>query len=535
MRISLQNRSATKSAGARCFCHLALLFLAAPLAFATPAAAQLGPPTQQGTQATPLPLSGRTGQNGSVKATQAPVPGTTTSVDTINPTVQVQGPYAGSTSSTSKIAFSGKLSLRDAIQRGLEYNLGAAGMAQAERQAHGLSISARGALLPNVNGTLGETVEQQDLKALGVRVRTPIAGFTFPTIVGPFNFFDLRAHLTQNVVDLTALNNYRASSESARAGQFATEDTRDLVVLAVGGAYLQAIAAKARVESARAQLDTANALYQQTLQKRQAGVAAQVDVDRSEVEALTQKQRLLSLENDLSKQKINLARMTGLPPNEHYDISDEVPFAAAPPISVDDAFKQALDGRADLKAAESQVRAAERGKAAAKSELLPSLSAAGDYGVIGVNPAQSHGTFTASATLRVPIWQGGRAKGDIEQADAAISQRRAELEDLRGQVESDIREAYLDVETAASQVEVAQRNIHVTEEALDLTRQRFEAGVTDNVEVVQAQESATTAKLDYINSVFAHNAAKLSLARAMGRTAESLPRFLNLSIDVNPK
>jgi outer membrane protein TolC len=102
------------------------------------------------------------------------------------------------------------------------------------------------------------------------------------------------------------------------------------------------------------------------------------------------------------------------------------------------------------------------------------------------------------------------------------------LEDLKSQVESDIREAYLDLQAAANQVEVAKRNIQVTNETLDLTRQRFEAGVTDNVEVVQAQESATAAKLDYINSVFAHNLAKLSLARAMGRTADKLSLFLNL-------
>jgi|CZKC01.1.fsa_nt_gi outer membrane protein TolC len=514
------------------FSKLAAILFLGTLIFANCVLAQGAPPAsqQQGTQANPLPLSGRIGQNGSVKATQAPVPGTTTSVDTINPTVQVQGPYAGSTSSTAKTPFSGTLSLRDAIQRGLEYNLGTVGMTQAERQAHGQSISARSALLPNVNGTLGETVEQEDLKALGLRVKIPIAGFTFPTIVGPFNYFDLRAHLTQNVLDLTALNNYRAANETVRANQFAAQDARDLVVLAVGGAYLQVIAAKARVASAHAQLDTANALYQQTLQKHGVGLVAQIDVDRSEVEALTQRQRLLSLENDLSKQKINLARMTGLPPNEHFDVSDDVPFSAAPPVSEYEALKQALDGRSDLKSLEAQVQAAERGRSAAKSELLPSLSVAGDYGVIGTNPAQSHGTFTAAATLRVPIWQGGRAKGDIEQADAALVQRRAELEDLKSQVESDIREAYLDVETAASQVEVAQRNIHVTEEALDLTRQRYEAGVTDNVEVVQSQEFVTTAKLDYINSVFAHNAAKLSLARAMGRAADSLPRFLNANV-----
>ena len=515
--------------------NLAAIFVLSAFAFANSAFAQVGAPASQsqGTQANPIPLSGKVGQSGSVKATQSPVPGTTTSVDTINPTVQVQGPYAGSAPSTAKFPFAGTLSFRDAIQRGLDFNLGTVGMTQAERQAHGQSISARSALLPNVNGTLGETVEQENLRALGLRIAAPIPGFTFPTVVGPFNFFDLRAHLTQNVLDFTALNNYRASNETLKANQFAVQDARDLVVLSVGGAYLQVIAAKARVQSAHAQLDTANALYQQTLQKREVGVAAQVDVDRSEVEALTQKQRVLSLENDLSKQKINLARMTGLPPNEHFEISDDVPFAAAPPVAAEDAFKQALDNRSDLKSAEAQVRAAERGKSAAKGELLPSLSVAGDYGVIGTNPSQSHGTFTASATLRVPIWQGGRAKGDIEQADAALVQRRAELEDLKGQVESDIREAYLDVATAASQVEVAQRNIHVTEEALDLTRQRYEAGIIDNVEVVQAQESVTSAKLDYINSVFAHNVAKLSLARAVGRAADNLPRFLNVSMNAH--
>ncbi len=529
MQMDMQVRTGTKLTGSQRL--VALLCLATPLLFSASAAGQAAPPAQQqGTQAAPLPLSGRTGQNGSVKATQSPVPGTTTSVDTINPTVQVQGPFAGSTPSTAKTPFSGKLSLREAIQRGLEYNLGTVGLTQAMRQAHGESIAARSSLLPNVNGSLSETVEQEDLKALGLRIKIPIPGFTFPTIVGPFNYFDLRARLTQNVMDLTALNNYRAANETLRANQFAAQDARDLVILAVGGVYLQVIAAKERVVSAQSQLDTANALYQQTLQKRGVGVVAQVDVDRSEVEALTQQQRLLSLQNDLSKQKINLARMTGLPPNQQYEVTDDAPFASAPPVAVDDAIKEALNGRSDLKAAEAQLQAAERARSAAKAERLPSLSASGDYGVIGTNPAQSHGTFTAMATLRIPIWQGGRAEGDIEQADATLSQRRAELEDLKSQVEGDVREAFLDVQTAASQVEVSRRNIRVTEETLDLTRQRFEAGVTDIVEVVQAQESVTTAKLDYINSVFAHNAAKLSLARAMGRAAESLPRFLNTNL-----
>ena len=497
---------------------------------ASGAFAQFGAPaaTSQPRTSVQLPLSGRTSQNGSVTATESAVPGTTTSVNTVNPVVQVQGPFSGSARSTAALPFSGSLSLRDAIQRGLQYNLGPVGLAQAVRQAHGQSIVARSALLPNLNGGLSENVEQIDLKASGIRIKTPIPGFNFPTIVGPFNFFDLRARLSQTLFDRTSLDNYRSASEIVRANQESVRDARDLVILAVGGSYLQVIAAKARVLSAQAQLDTAVALYQQTLQQRKVGVVAQVDLDRSEVQELTQKQRLVSLQNDLARQKINLARITGLQPTEQYDISDNVPFTPAPVSPFEDLLRKALDQRADLKAAEAQVRAASHAVSAAHGEQWPTLALNGDYGVIGINPAQSHGTFSVSGTLNVPLWQGGRVKGDVEQADAGLKQRQAELEDTRSQIEADLRNAYLDMQAAAGQVEVAQRNVQVAQEALQLTREKFEAGISDNVEVVQAQEALAGADLDYINSLFAHNLAKLALARSMGNAEESLPDLLKV-------
>jgi outer membrane protein TolC len=346
--------------------------------------------------------------------------------------------------------------------------------------------------------------------------------------VGPFNFFDLRASLSQTIFNRAALDNYRSTSEVVRANQQSVRDARDLVVLGVGGAYLQVIAAKARVQSARAQLDTAVALYQQALQQRKVGVVAQVDLDRSEVQELTQKQRLVSLQNDLAKQKINLARMTGLPPTEQYDISDDVPFAPEQPPVFDDIVHKAMEQRADLKAAEAQVRAASHTVSAAHEEQWPTLAVNGNYGVIGVNPAESHGTFAVSGTLSIPLWEGGRVKGDIEQANAALFQRRAELDDLKSQIQADLRNAYLDLQAAASQVEVAQRNVQVARETLELTREKFDAGISDNVEVVQAQESLAVADLDYINSLFAHNLAKLTLARAMGNAEESLPDLLKV-------
>lgn len=172
-----------------------------------------------GQSANPLPLSGRPAGNGSVSSTQTAVPGTTTSVNTLNPAVQVQGPYAGSANSVDKIPFSGKLSLRDAIQRGITYNLGTVGLSQAVRDSHGQSRVARSALMPNLNGGVSEVVEQVNLSALGVRFQSPVPGLTIPSVVGPFNYFDLRARLSQTVADMTAWNNYRASLETVRANE----------------------------------------------------------------------------------------------------------------------------------------------------------------------------------------------------------------------------------------------------------------------------------------------------------------------------
>ncbi|MGB6431757.1 MAG: TolC family protein [Candidatus Acidiferrales bacterium] len=509
---------------------LTALLVMALLAFAPRARAQFGPPNNGTSQpvATQLPLSGRTGQSGSVATADQSVPGTTTSVDTLNPTVQVSGPYTGSASSAAKMPFSGKLSLREAIARGLAYNLGAVGVTQAVRQAEGQSRVARSTLMPNVSGDIAETFETENLAALGIRINVPISGFTFPTLVGPFNYMDVRARLSQTVANMTDLNNYRAAKETAIADQLSADDARDLVVLAVSGEYLEVIAAQARVQSAQAQLETANAVFGQTQQQFQFGKVAQVDVNRSQVEVLTEQQRLLSLQNDLSKQKINLARLTGLPPTDQYELTDDVPYSPAPPITVDDALKQAFDNRPDLKAAEAQVRAAELAKSAARDERLPSLAVSADFGAIGTNPGDARATYTVSGTLTVPIWQGGRAGGDVEEADAALEQRRAELDDEHNQIESQVREAYLDVEAAASQVELADKNRQVIEETLGETRLRLGAGVSDNVELVQSQESLAGADLDYIDSVFAHNVAKLSLARAIGGAAESLPQFLKM-------
>lgn len=466
-------------------------------------------------------------QGGSAVATQSAVPGATTSVNTVAPTIQVQGALAGSRRGTTP-PLTGRLALRDAVQRGLEFNLGAVNVGQALEQARGQRAIARSALLPNLVADLSATTQQLNLEAMGLRITSPFPDFTLPTIVGPFTTVDLRARLSQSVIDLRSWNTYRASSEAVRASQLAAEDMRDLVVLAVGGTYLQAIASRARVDSARAQLDTADTLLRQATERRRVGLVAQVDVDRSQIQVLTQQLRLTALQNDLAKQKINLLRMIGLPPTDAYELADVVPFSPAEAIDLEDALGRTREARADLQAAYARLRAADRALAAERAGRLPSVSVQADYGRIGATLPAGHGTYSVAGRVQVPLWQGGRTSGEIAQAEAVLAQRRAELEDLSSQVEADVRKAYLDLQAAASQVDLAQKNVAVTRQALDLTRQRFDAGVTDNVELVQAQEAVATADLDYINSVFAHNVGKLNMARAMGQAAERLEEVLAL-------
>jgi len=477
-----------------------------------------------GTRAVQVPLSGRSGQAGSVTTVQNTAPGGTQSVNTLNSSVQVQGAYQGSTPSAQTPGPAMNISLDEAVRRGLQYNLGPLGLQHAVRQMEGLERTQRANLFPQISGGLVGVDQQTDLAALGFSTVKGLSGI--PTVIGPYHYFDFRAGLTQSVVDLTRLNNFRASRENVSATQFAAQDARDQVVLAVTGAYLQIIASAARIESVRAQVNTAQAVYQQAADRHSAGVAPRIDVTRSQVELQTDQQRLTSVENDYAKQKIQFGRLIGLPPGQLFTLSDTVPYAPLTGITLDQALNRAYTNRADLKAAQTAVHAAEIVRKAAGEEKLPTAEISADYGLIGVNPTSSHGTFSLSGAVRFPIWQGGRIQGDIEQAQAALDQRRAEYEDLRGRVDAEIRSAFLDLKSAEQQVAVAQSNRDLARDTLAQSRDRFAAGVADTVEVVQAQESVAAAEQDLISALYAHNVAKATLARAMGQADQGIKQFL---------
>jgi len=495
-----------------------ILFLCIQLA----ALAQVPPPTADRTApAVPLPLSGRGATLGSVGTARTTNPGgLPTSANTSINTVQVQGGYSGSVPQGIATGEPIPLSLADAIHRGLQYNLATTGYTNATRMADAQRMIARSALLPTASMHLLGDDQQSDLAAFG------FGGFPgFPSVVGPFHFFDLRAGAAMNVLDLTSLSNSRAASANLKATRLAAKDARDLIVLAVSGTYLQVIAAASRVESAKAQVTAGDAVNKQAIDRNKEGVNARIDVLRSQVELQVMQQRLRSLQADLEKQKLNLGRLIGLPPGQDFTMTDAVPYAPLEGVDLPIALERAYKNRSDLQAAEAQVEAAQHAREAAAAERLPSVGVSADYGVIGTAPNNSHGTFTLTANLHVPIFDGGRIQGDVNQASAVLDQRKAELADLRGRIDYEVRSAFVDLQAAVDQVRVSRSSVDLAAETLNQARDRFAAGVADTIEAVQAQESVAASNEDYISSLYSYNLAKVTLARAMGVAEESMKQL----------
>ena len=405
------------------------------------------------------------------------------------------------------------LTLRDALTRGLKYNLGLLLGEQGTRAATAQRLTALSVLLPNVNAHITEDVQQTNLAALGLSVNA-LPGLS--PVVGPFSVFDARGSVSQQAFNWSAIQNYRASKEGAKAAQLSYKDARETVVQVVTGLYLQTIASRSRGDAARAQLASAKAIYDQTIHLKQAGIAAGIDVLRAQVEMQMLQQRVLSTENDLEKQKIALARAIGLPEGQQFTIAEDVPYIAMPAPTLEDARQTALQKRADYQQALALVKASELARQAATAEYLPSLQFGGDYGTLGRTPGNSHGTFTAAATLKIPIFQGGRVQAETLQADAQLRQRQAQADDLRGRIGQELRNALMDLNTASQQVEVARSSVDLANQQLTQARDRFRSGVANTIEVVQAQESVANANETFIASVYAYNVAKTSLARAMG-------------------
>jgi outer membrane protein TolC len=431
---------------------------------------------------------------------------------------QPTSPYLGSISTGTVTAEPLKLSVVDAVQRALQSNLGLLLQQETEKGADAARMRALADLLPNVAGTLRESRQVINLEAYGFPAPDPI--------VGPFNVFDARVGLSQPLIDFAALNESRAATFRQQAAKYGIRTARDLVVLVAVNLYLETVAAGSRVEAAHAQQQTADALLTQAQDMKTAGVVAGIDVLRAQVQAQTQRQRAIAAENDFEKFKLQLERAIGLPVGQPITLTDTMPYAPVPPPPVDTAIARALDGRPDYLEAKTRVDAARASERAAFSALLPSLRLDADFGGIGQTIAAAHNTYAIAATVRVPIFDGGRTSARRIEAESDIRRREAELADLRGRIEYEVRAALLDLRAADQQVMAAKTNVDLAGQQLQQARDRFAAGVAGNLELTQAQEAVASASDALISSLYTHNLAKASLARSLGIAESAVITYL---------
>jgi outer membrane protein TolC len=434
----------------------------------------------------------------------------------------IQSPYSGSVPEGKATPGVLPLSFKDALDRGLRNNLGILLQSDSQLAARSAKWKELSALLPHLNASATQSAAQIDFAALGFRFSIP----GVPNVVGPIGIFQSGFYLSQSVFDYNAIQRTRGAREDERAAQYSIKNARELVVLAVGNAYLLTLAGAARVDTAQADVQTAQALYDKAGDQQKAGVSPAIDTLRAHVELQSRQQQLIVARNDYAKQKLQLARVIGLPPAQEFTLTTPAPYEPLAAPGIEEDLRRAYMSRPDYLAAVLQVRAAEARRRAATAEHYPTVDIGGNYGAAGVNVGNSHGVFQVGATLNIPITAGGKTHADVLEAEAALRQSRQQLENLRGQIDYEVRTAQLDLTAAADQVEVARSSVDLANQTLVQARDRFAAGVTDNLEVVEAQESVVAANESYISSLYAHNLAKVELAVAVGSAEEGVKQYL---------
>jgi outer membrane protein TolC len=456
--------------------------------------------------------------------------GSITTPRTINPAAnsttpsslagQQQNPFLGSVPQGQASAEPLDLSLADAVSRGLSFNLGVIENQATLRQAQAVKLRSLAAMIPNVSALLRQNLDQLSIVALGIKAPG------LPISTGQFSYQEGYVAFSDSGLNLTTLYSYRAAQQNLDSQRWSLEDARNVVVLAVGTAYLQAQASAARVETAKAELDVARELEEQTSNRVRSGLAAEIEGLRATVQRQTSEQRLIVVEALFEKDKLTLARVIGLPRGQRFNITASAGYQAWTGGDLNSALQQAGENRSDVKSARSTADAARWSKRAAQWERAPGLSFNGYYGALGPTLGNTTNTYQMSATVSLPLFTGGRIRADIQDASAQADRRQSEYQDLIGRVDYEVRNAFTDLEAAESAVHVAEKNSRLSQQTLEQARDRFSNGVTNNLEVVQAQQDVAAANENYISSLFAHNLAKLTLLRAMGVAQKEVNQYL---------
>lgn len=389
--------------------------------------------------------------------------------------------------------------------------------AESLKQAELRSKEARAALLPDVEGAFSYENRTANLAAMGISLtRLPFPGFEFPTFVGPFLTMDARASVTQSVFDVSSIRKFQASKVGVSAARSDSESASEQVAAVVARAYLGAVRADTDVETAQANVMLSQAVLRQAENQKNAGTGTGIEITRARVQLANDQQRLLVTENARRAAHLQLLRAMGVRLDTEVQLTDGLQYVAVDALTLENARAQALRDRPDYKAQQEREANARLMVSATVMERLPSLAAFGDYGSSGSAFSNSLPTRTYGISLKVPLWDGARR--DARRAESA-SQHRAEAirtNDVREQIELDVRLALDALSSAQDQVKVAKDGLDLAESELEQARRRYQAGISDSLEVTDAQTRLERARDNQTAALYNYNVARIDLAQAMG-------------------
>jgi len=369
-------------------------------------------------------------------------------------------------------------------------------------------------LLPQANARISDEAEKVNLLAqFGGKVALP----GFPKTIGPYQFFSAGPSVSAPVFDLTLWERYQAARNTADASKANNLSTREQVILLTVSQYIGTLRAVADVEASQSRVDLAQALYDQAADLQKEGVGTGIDTLRANVELQNEKQRLLEAQNERETLLYGLSRLLNLDPRQRIELADALSFSDTPQPEVEPSIEAALAERQEWKALNSQIKAAEGEKKAAWSERLPSVRFDGTFAYVGTSGNTTLPTYTYQGSVNLPLFTGGRIRAEVVRADLEIRKLEEQQADLRNQIALDVKTALLNLDSARSEVQVANLGVQLSKEEVDQARDRFKAGVANNIEVIQAQDSLSRANDNQIVALFRFNQARADYARSIGQ------------------
>jgi len=423
-----------------------------------------------------------------------------------------------------------RLTLREAIGLALKQNLSVRVASAQVEELEGTRERRQSSLLPHVSGDALANRQNIDLAAMGIsfpKINLPALGFSFavPAVVGPFAHYDSRLSASQSLIDRHAYHNWKASERQEEAARLDYQDARDLVIRQAAGLYLDAQASAAEVEAAESRVTTSQTLEKLARDQHDQGLATAVDVVRAQVQLARDQQNLLVARNTYQTALLVLAHFLGLSPGAPLELAEPLKFHHVQSADAGQALHSALEARSDYAALFKQRDSLVEQLKASRARYLPTLSVNADYGAIGRQFSSMAGTGEVQGTLTVTLFDRDRA-GEKTELQSRLKRLDAQIDDLSREIEQELRTALLDLESTESQVTVTEAGLHLAERELSLAQDRFRNGVTDNIEVVTAQDALASAQDDRILALARHADAGMALARALGATETIYQTYL---------